>query len=251
MFLLFLFCLLFKCGSKKVGALLVDIQASLLVQDFTVHTQAKVLICGNTCCVHDKHDKCIVSSFNVFTDSTIYRKMMISFSDSTLPISLLLSKALLIAKVISESAFNIKSAFDTKSAFRYHFWKQKCKVGAFGQFWSSDEHETTRGSRDDPGRFAFHLSFGRPTSTKRREGCDGDLKNLHFTTVLDVRRARSDERVAATYKIRISPQFWTSDEHETTGGLRGDVQNSQFWTSDEHETTRGWSPVLIDQTHPA
>ena len=25
----------------------------------------------------------------------------------------------------------------------------------------------------------------------------------------------------------------------------------QFWTSDEHETTRGWSPVLIDQTHPA
>ena len=117
---------------RKFGALLVDIQASLLVQDFTVHTQAEVLICGNTCCVHDKHDKCIVSSSNVFTDSTIYRKMMISFSDNTLPISLLLSKALLIAKVISESAFNIKSAFDTKSAFRYHFWKQKCKVGAFG-----------------------------------------------------------------------------------------------------------------------
>ena len=119
---------------RKFGALLVDIQASLLVQDFTVHTQAEVLICGNTCCVHDKHDKCIVSSSNVFTDSTIYRKMMISFSDNTLPISLLLSKALLIAKVISESAFNIKSAFDTKSAFRYHFWKQKCKVGAFGLF---------------------------------------------------------------------------------------------------------------------
>ena len=128
---------------RKFGALLVDIQASLLVQDFTVHTQAEVLICGNTCCVHDKHDKCIVSSSNVFTDSTIYRKMMISFSDNTLPISLLLSKALLIAKVISESAFNIKSAFDTKSAFRYHFWKQKCKVGAFGKRMSM----TTFGSR--------------------------------------------------------------------------------------------------------
>ena len=52
---------------------------------------------------------------------------------NTLPISLLLSKALLIAKMISESAFNIKSAFDSKSAFRYHFWMKKCKVGAFGK----------------------------------------------------------------------------------------------------------------------
>ena len=34
-------------------------------------------------------------------------------------------------------------------------------------------------------------------STKRREGCDGDLKNSHFTSVLDVRRARSDERVVS------------------------------------------------------
>ena len=153
-----------------------------------------------------------------------------------------------------------------KSPFYHSFghltstkWREGCrtsfKIRISPQFWTSDEHETTRGSRDDPSRFAFHLSFGRPTSTKRREGCDGDLKNLHFTTVLDVRRARSDERVArrrtkfafhhsfgrptstkrregcaATYKIRISPQFWTSDEHETT---------------------RGWSPVLIDQTHPA
>ena len=34
-------------------------------------------------------------------------------------------------------------------------------------------------------------------STKRREGCDGHLKNSHFTSVLDVRRARSDERVVS------------------------------------------------------
>ena len=33
-------------------------------------------------------------------------------------------------------------------------------------------------------------------------------ENLHFTTVLGVRRARSDERVA-----------WASDEHEVTRGL--------------------------------
>ena len=58
---------------------------------------------------------------------------MMIFSDRRLPISLLVSKALLIAKVMSESAFNIKSAFDSKSAFRYHFWMQKCKIGAFGE----------------------------------------------------------------------------------------------------------------------
>ena len=44
----------------------------------------------------------------------------------------------------------------------------------------------------------------------------------------NVRLVRYDERVATTsFKIRMSPQFWTSDEHEVT---------------------RGWSP---DQTHPA
>ncbi len=40
------------------------------------------------------------------------------------------------------------------------------------------------------------------------KGLLGDLKKLHFTTVLSVRRARSDERVAsATHKICISPSF--------------------------------------------
>ena len=34
-------------------------------------------------------------------------------------------------------------------------------------------------------------------STKRREGCATTLQNSHFTTVLDVRRARSDERVVS------------------------------------------------------
>ena len=74
------------------------------------------------------------------------------------------------------------------------------------QFWTSDEHETTRGLRRRRTKFAFHLSFGRPMSTKRREGS------------------------TTTFKIRISPQFWTSDEHETTRGFNDDVQNSHFTT---------------------
>ena len=65
------------------------------------------------------------------------------------------------------------------------------------QFWMSDNHEVTRGLRPRSKKFAFHHSFGRPTTTKWREGCVRDLKNLHFTTVLGVRRPRSDERVVS------------------------------------------------------
>ena len=61
----------------------------------------------------------------------------------------------------------------------------------------SDNHEVTRGLRPRSKKFAFHHSFGRPTTTKWREGCVRDLKNLHFTTVLGVRRPRSDERVVS------------------------------------------------------
>ena len=61
---------------------------------------------------------------------------------------------------------------------------------------------------------SFYHSFGRPTSTKWRKGCSDHVRKLHFTTVLDVRRARSDERVcASTQSICISPQFWASDDH--------------------------------------
>ena len=92
-------------------------------------------------------------------------------------------------------------------------------------------------------KFAFHHSFGRPTNTKWRKGCATTQRILHFTTVLDVQPARSDERVARDMcKIRISPQFWTSDEHEVTRGLRDMCKiriSPQFWASDEHEVTRG------------
>ena len=46
------------------------------------------------------------------------------------------------------------------------------KICISPQFWTSDEHEVTKGLREDPA-------------------------NFHFTTVLDVRRARNDERVAS------------------------------------------------------
>ena len=65
--------------------------------------------------------------------------MMISFSDRRLPISLLVSKALSIVKALSDITFGIKSAFDSKSAFRYHFWMQKCKIGAFGSNLQVDD----------------------------------------------------------------------------------------------------------------
>ena len=107
----------------------------------------------------------------------------------------------------------------SKFAFHHSFGRPsstKLREGCAGhfkicispQFWTSDEHETTKGSREDPGRFAFHHSFGRPTSTKWREGCEGHVQNSHFITVLGVRRARSDERVdPRSKKIGISPQF--------------------------------------------
>ena len=48
---------------------------------------------------------------------------------------------------------------------------------------------------------------------------------------MDVRRARSDERVAtAACKIRISPQFWRPDKHEVTRRLLREPQNLHFTT---------------------
>ena len=46
-----------------------------------------------------------------------------------------------------------------------------CKIRISPQFSTSDEHEVTRGLRRRRANFACHHSFGRPTSTKWREGC--------------------------------------------------------------------------------
>ena len=119
-----------------------------------------------------------------------------------------------------------------KSSFYHSFgrptntkWRKGCpsssKICISPQFWTSDEHEVTRGLRDDPEnlhfttvsgvrrslfalrvasatwKFAFHHSFGRPAITFCVKGCFGNVINLHFTTVLGVWRARSDERVVS------------------------------------------------------
>ena len=65
------------------------------------------------------------------------------------------------------------------------------------QFWASDEHEVTRGLLRQSRKFAFHHSFGRPTITFCVKGCFGNVTHVHFTTVLGVRRAQSDERVVS------------------------------------------------------
>ena len=90
-------------------------------------------------------------------------------------------------------------------------------------------------------------------STKRREGCERTQADSHFTSVLDVRRARSDERVATTTcKLRISPQFWTSDDHEVTRGLRGDLKNSHFATVSDVRRARSDERVVsrLDRPNP-
>ena len=74
--------------------------------------------------------------------------------------------------------------------------RRHTKITILPQFRTSDQHEVTRGLR-------------------------GRSQNLHFTTVLEVQRARNDERVARRHgEFCISPQFWTSDDHEVTRGLR-------------------------------
>ena len=49
--------------------------------------------------------------------------------------------------------------------------RDMCKLRISPQFWASDDHKVTRGLRPRALKFAFHHSFGRPTSTKWREGC--------------------------------------------------------------------------------
>ena len=61
------------------------------------------------------------------------------------------------------------------------------------------------------------------------KGSLGDIKSLHFTSILNVQHARSHERVAmVSRRIRVLPQFWASDTSEVTKGLLGDIQNLHF-----------------------
>ena len=67
------------------------------------------------------------------------------------------------------------------------------------------------------------------------------MQNSHFNTVLDIQRPRSDERVARDmYKSRISPQFWTSDNHKVTRGMRPRALKFAFHHSFGHPMSTKW-----------
>ena len=94
------------------------------------------------------------------------------------------------------------------------------KMSILPQFWTSDTHEMTRGLPPADAEFPFYDSFELPTRPKWRKGLLGphpkfafyhsfwasdtsevtkgslgELQNLRFTTVLNVRHVRGDERV--------------------------------------------------------
>ena len=117
----------------------------------------------------------------------------------------------------------------------------------------------------------FYHSFGDSTTTKWRgthisplfwtsderevtKGFAGTQKNLHFTTVLSVRRSLFAWRVASTAE---KFAFQHSFERPTfTVCVKGCFDSwkicisPQFWASGEHEVTRGLSPDWVHQTKP-
>ena len=130
------------------------------------------------------------------------------------------------------------------------------KIIVLPQFRTSDQHEVTKGLHRRAQKFAFHHSFGRPTSTKWREGCaTTHAENLHFTTVSGVRRSLFALRVAsATWKIAFHHSFGRPTMTFCVKGRSATWKiciSPQFWASDEHEVTRGLSPAATYQTYPA
>ena len=68
-------------------------------------------------------------------------------------------------------------------------------------------------------------------TTQFRKGCSDHVRKLHFTTVLDVRRARSDERVArAPSKFAFHHSFVRPTITSCVKGCFGDVKNLHFTT---------------------
>ena len=83
---------------------------------------------------------------------------------------------------------------------------QHTKIMVLPQFWTSDQHVTKWLPVDGKNlRFTTVVDVRRPRSDEKVRG---RTDKFAFTTLLSVRRARSDERVAsATSKICISPRF--------------------------------------------
>ena len=88
------------------------------------------------------------------------------------------------------------------------------------------------------------LQFWAPRPQEVTKGSLGDIKSLHFTTILNVQHARSHERVAmVSRRIRVLPQFWASDTSEVTKRFGSATSKicilPQFWASDTSEVTKG------------
>ena len=67
------------------------------------------------------------------------------------------------------------------------------------------------------------------------------MKNVHFTTFLNARHARSDERVAtSSRRICILPQVWASDMHEVTKRIVRRASKFAFYRIFGHPTRTKW-----------
>ena len=122
---------------------------------------------------------------------------------------------------------------------------QELQICVSPQFRMIDSPNPTRGfiRQNQNVRFATaachpkfqNVRFATAACTKMHETNAGRLwspaacKNHRFTTVSDGRPARKGCSTVDG-KICISPQFWTSDEHEVTRGLREHTENLHFTT---------------------
>ena len=67
------------------------------------------------------------------------------------------------------------------------------------------------------------------------------MKNVHFTTFLNARHARSDERVAtSSRRICILPQVWASDTHQVTQRIVRRASKFAFYHIPGHPTRTKW-----------
>ena len=114
----------------------------------------------------------------------------------------------------------------------------------------------TRGLRDDPENLHFTTVLGVRRSLFALRGCFGNLKNLRFTTVLGVRRSLfalrgcfgNVKNLRFTTVLGVQRSLFAV---RVASAMSKICISPQFWASDEHEVTRGLSPAATYQTYPA
>ena len=115
-------------------------------------------------------------------------------------------------------------------------------------------------------KYCILLQFWAPSPHEVTKGSLGDMKSLHFTTVLSVQHARSDERVATrrrkigvlpqflsvrharndervatrSHKIGVLPQFWASDTSRSDERVAARREKFAFYHSFERPTRPKW-----------